>query len=158
MEDEVANTWRIDGATRSAMRLARAQNALSDEDFETAILEAEELLDEDPTHGPALRLLGAALLESGDAEGSAQALTQYLSLGDPSAGVFVDLATARFESCDLLGAIEAAQRALELDASAAEAHFYLGMALDRMLETEPPASVVNSRAAELVCLRISTAS
>ena len=45
-------------------------------------------------------------------------------------------------------------RSKELESCNAAEVLVLGMVLDRMLETDPPATVINSRAAELVCLRI----
>ena len=46
-------------------------------------------------------------------------------------------------------------RSKELESCNAAAEVtVMGMVLDRMLETDPPGTVINSRAAELICLRI----
>ncbi|MBK7760773.1 MAG: hypothetical protein IPI35_31070 [Deltaproteobacteria bacterium] len=51
---------RADAATVTAMRLAEARAALDDGDPQTAIVEAEELLDVDPENLDALFLVGDA--------------------------------------------------------------------------------------------------
>lgn len=138
MDDEVIGGWHIDPATRVALRLDRVKKALDAGDFGSAVLEAEELLDEEPDHAEALFLLAEALLEVGDAQSAADTYVQHLAAagadGDRAmrAGALAGLSVARFECIDLPGAVEAARDSLRIAPDLAETHYYLGLALERM--------------------------
>ena len=71
MDDEVQGGWRIDDATRQALRLDRVRKALDKSDWPGAVLEVEELLDETPDHPEALFLLAEALHPAEIHEGAA---------------------------------------------------------------------------------------
>jgi tetratricopeptide (TPR) repeat protein len=139
MDDEVMGGWSIDPETRAALRLDRVRRALDQGDFGGAVIEVEELLDEDPEHSEALVLLGEALLELGDAEGAVDAYEHHLQVAAADSAsspwmipALAGLAIARFESCDLQGAVEAARESARLAPDLAESHFYLGLALERL--------------------------
>ncbi len=138
MDDEVQGGWRIDDATRQALRLDRVRKALDKSDWPGAVLEVEELLDETPDHPEALFLLAEALLELGDAEGARDAYQQHLSAAGPDgdkamrAGALAGLAVARFECVELQAAVEAARASLAIAPDLGETHFYLGLALERI--------------------------
>lgn len=137
MDDEVVGGWSIDPDTRLALRLDRVRKALEQGDHATAVVEAEELLDEAPDHPDALFLLGEALLELGDAQGAVEAYEQFLQVAQPddpahAAAALGGLAIARFEACVLSGAAEAAREAIRLAPDMAEAHYYLGLSLERV--------------------------
>lgn len=132
MEDDVATGWQIDPEIRAAMRMERARSAFDTRDFAEAVIEVEELLDEDPDHAEALLLLGEAMLEAGDAEGAVQAFERRMLVGPVTGTVLTGLAIARFDVCDLHGAAEAAREAIRLSPDDAEAHYYLGLALERL--------------------------
>lgn len=137
MDDEVQGGWRIDPETRAALRLDRVRKALDQGDFNGAVLEAEELLDEEPDHVEGLFLLAEALLEVGDPENAARTYERHLELvadpdADEHATAWAGLAVARFDCVDLLGAVEAAREAIRRRADLAEAHYYLGLALERL--------------------------
>jgi len=133
MDDEVQIGWKIDPQVRLALRLDRARTAIEQGDFEAAVMELEELLDEDPKHAEALFLLGEASLEIGDFETAAQAFQSHLQLEPtPTAAAWSGLAVARFDTCDVEGSAAAAREALRLEADLGEAWFYLGCALERL--------------------------
>jgi tetratricopeptide (TPR) repeat protein len=133
MDDELSSgVWQLDPATRTAMRLDRVRSAFRERDYTSAIVEVEELLDEEPANAEALFLLGESLLEVGDAPLALEAYTHHIELGGGDRDSLLGLAIARFETCDLIGAIEASREVIRLDASVAEAHWYLGLALERL--------------------------
>ncbi|MBW2256969.1 MAG: tetratricopeptide repeat protein [Deltaproteobacteria bacterium] len=133
MDDEVRVGWQIAPEIRAAMRLDRARTAMHRGEFGAAVMELEELLDEEPDNPEALFLLGEALIELGDFEGALQAYEHHLEMGaDPNPRTLTGLAIARFNTCDLSGAAAAAREAVRLAPEAAEAHYYLGLALERL--------------------------
>ncbi|MEZ4321090.1 MAG: tetratricopeptide repeat protein [Myxococcota bacterium] len=133
MDDEVVSgVWELDPDTRLGLRIQRVRGAVSDGDWPRVVTEAEELLDEAPEHTEALGLLATALLELGDAESAAEAFEDHLSQAGPDALMLSGLAIARFESCDVMGAVEAARESIRLDPGLAEAHYTLGLSLERL--------------------------
>jgi len=58
MDDEVPSAWSIDGDTRTALRIDQIRKALDMGDYNQAVIEVEELLDEEPEHLEGLFLLG----------------------------------------------------------------------------------------------------
>lgn len=132
MDDEIlTGVWQLDPDTRLKLRLGTVREAVRAKDWPRVVLEAEELLDDVPRHGETLGLLANALLELGDCANAVDAFEDHLALHEPTAPVLSGLAIARFETCDLVGAIEAAREAIRLDPSFAEAHYSLGLALER---------------------------
>lgn len=133
MDDEVQIGWNIDPDVRTELRLDRARTAIEQGDFEAAVMELEELLDEAPEHAEALFLLGEAALEIGDFETAAAAFHSHLHHETtPTPAAWSGLAVARFDTCDIEGSAAAAREALALDPGLAEAWFYLGCALERL--------------------------
>lgn len=132
MDDEVVSgVWELDPDTRLGLRIQRVRSAVGDADWPRVVTEAEELLDEAPHHTEALGLLATALLELGDAENAVEAFEDHLQGAGSDPMMLSGLAIARFENCDMMGAIEAAREAVRLDGSLAEAHYTLGLALER---------------------------
>jgi cytochrome c-type biogenesis protein CcmH/NrfG len=132
MDDEVRIGWQIAPEIRAAMRLDRARTAMDRGEFAAAVMELEELLDEEPDSPEGLFLLGEALLELGDFEGALQAYEHHLEMAGPNPGTLTGLAIARFNTCDLSGAAAAARDVVRLAPESAEAHYYLGLALERL--------------------------
>ena len=150
MDDELpGGVWRVDEATRSDMRLTRIRRALDEGAWERAVVEAEELLDEEPSHPQGLFLLGEALLELADFELARLCYQQRVDLdgGDPAS--LLGLAISAFQSCDLDVAIETAREVVRRDPGNAEAHYYLGLALERLPGRGSEAMGALSAAAQL---------
>jgi tetratricopeptide (TPR) repeat protein len=139
---------RADAATVTAMRLAEARAALEDGDPQTAIVEAEELLDVDPENLDALFLVGDASLELGDALGARAAYERYLELCPDDPGALSGLAVACFDLTDLDGSLTAARQAVTLEPQLAEAWHQLGLICELRGETKE-ARLHQRRAAEL---------
>ncbi len=133
MDDAVlGEAWTLTPETRVALRFAVVRDATKRQDWPRVVLEAEELLDEHPDHAEALLELANALLELGDAENAADAYEDHIRLTDrPCAHTFSGLAIARYDAWHFAEAIEAARRAIRLDPSCAEAHYTLGLCLER---------------------------
>lgn len=132
MDDDVSQGWVIDPQTRQALRITAVRRLVQTGAWEDAILEAEELLDEAPEHAEGLSLLADALQAVGDAEGALQAWDQHFArVKQPSVHALVGAATARLDLCDLDGAAVLAREATRRDPASSEAHFILGVALER---------------------------
>lgn len=133
MTDEpAAGPWALDPELRTQLRLERVRTAIRDQQWTEAVLEAEELLDDDPAHLEALGLLGQAALAAEDAPIARLALEEHARLGGDGVPRLLDLAIARFETCDLVAAAEAAREVVRRDPSLAEGHWYLGLSLERL--------------------------
>ncbi|MBN2800904.1 MAG: hypothetical protein JXX28_17335 [Deltaproteobacteria bacterium] len=114
------------------MRLHRIQRALDAEDWTTAMVEAEELLDEQPLHLEGLQLLGRALRGEGS---RAVALLVYQQLVDQFGDLdehLYGLADARFHTCDLPGCVEVARELVRRDGADGSYHFLLARALEHL--------------------------
>lgn len=132
MTDEASPGWTVDPELRANLRLAAVRAAIAREDFDEAVIEVEELLDEAPDHPEGLFLLAECLLEQGDAELALGAYERRLTLPGVDARVWTGLAISRFDLCDVHGAAEAAREAVRLSPDIPEAHYYLGLALERL--------------------------
>ncbi|MEQ1570679.1 MAG: tetratricopeptide repeat protein [Myxococcota bacterium] len=128
----VGGAWSIEPETRTALRLEQVRHAVRECAWSDAILEAEELLDEYPEHPEALFLLGEALLEVGDWELARRVYDHRVGLDGGDTASLVGLAISSFHLCDLPASIEAAREAVRQDSGNAEAHHYLGLALERI--------------------------
>jgi len=131
------------------MRLDRVRGAMRERDYTSAIIEVEELLGEDPNNAEGLFLLGESLLEVGDAPLALEAYTHHIELAGGDRDALLGLAIARFETCDLVGSVEAAREVIRLDTSVAEAHWYLGLSLERLPGRKPDAVAAFSAARQL---------
>ena len=130
-EDEIPIGWALDPGLNASLRLRHIRRLVERYAWAEAVLEAEELLDEQPRHLDALELLAKAQLGMADAEGAVLTWQQLLHLDPtPRADRLTSLAMARLDTCDLHGAITDAREALRLDPSQAEAHFVIGLALE----------------------------
>lgn len=137
-DDEVIGGWHIDPEMSRTMRIALVRKRLDQGEFGEAVLECEELLDENPDHPEGLFLLAEALLELGDPQSAAEAYEQQVEVAgrttdNPfSIAALTGLAVCRFELCDIAGSVEAARDAIRLSPDLAEAHYTLGLALERI--------------------------
>ena len=141
MDDEVGGQWSIDPETRAQMRLEQVRRLLDEGDFAGALIEVEELLDEEPDNAEGLFLLGEALLELDDVESAADTYERFLAMAGEEgaevtpagrAGALCGLAVAKFELGDAAVAAESAREAARLLPDLGQAHFYLGLALERL--------------------------
>lgn len=139
MDDEVFIGWSIDPEIRTLMRLDRVRTAHGNQSPQDAVLEAEELLDEEPDNADGLFLLGESSLELGDFEGALLAYERHLELTEPRAESLLGLAIAQFNTCDLDGCIETSRQVIDRAPDLAEAHYYLGLALEHLEGTQSEA-------------------
>ncbi len=63
----MSGTWTVEPGTLLALRLGEAEKALTTGELDRTLIEAEELLDEDPSHKKALELVSQAALGMGAA-------------------------------------------------------------------------------------------
>ncbi|MEN0061795.1 MAG: tetratricopeptide repeat protein [Myxococcota bacterium] len=133
MDDELpGGVWRLDPDLGQDLRLQRVRKALTDGEFEAAVQEAEELLDEAPQHNEALFLLGEALLELADYELALKTFRQRVAIDGGDVDSLLGLGIAGFQTCDLQLAIETLREIIRMEPDQAEAHYYLGLALERI--------------------------
>jgi len=133
VDDELpGGVWRLDPTTGQGLRLRRVRKARDAGEFEAAVQEAEELLDDVPQHAEALFLLGEALLELGDYELALEAFRQRVAIDGGDADSLLGLGIAAFQLCDLQQSIETTREVIRLEPDQAEAHYYLGLALERI--------------------------
>lgn len=150
MTDEpTTGPWTLDPELRTQLRLERVRTAIRKSEWLEAVLEAEELLDDEHDHPEALALLGHASLGLGDAQIARLALEQAAALGSDDVGLLLDLAVARFETCELIGATEAAREVVRRDPENAEGHWYLGLSLERLQGRQAEAVTELSAARQL---------
>jgi tetratricopeptide (TPR) repeat protein len=128
----LAGTWTVDSSTLVALRLREADKALNEGRLDHALIEAEELLDEQPSHQRALEIVSQAALGMGDVVMALEALNRFVELHNPGPRVLQTLAVARFEAVDFAGALAAAEQATGLDSRMAPAWYYQGLALERI--------------------------
>ena len=153
MDEAVPGSWSVDPATLLGLRLDKAESALMRGEFDAALVEAEELLDEHPAHPRALQVAAQSALGMGDSLTALAGLTRYMELHSPDATTLVTLAAARFECVDYPGALAASGQAATLDTSLAEAWYYQGLAAERMGDPTD-AHAHYERAAELAADRL----
>lgn len=118
------------------LRLDKAEAALQAGHFDQALIEAEELLDDHPSHRRGLEIAGAAALTMGDAVMALEALNRFVELHPPDARILQALAVARFEAVDYPGTLAASEQSTALDSSIAAAWYYQGLALERLGRTD----------------------
>lgn len=133
MDDELpGGVWRLDPMTGVGLRLQRVRKALEQGEVEAAVQEAEELLDEAPDHPEGLLLLGDALLELGDYELALRTFQQRVGIDGGDVDSLLGLGIAAFHVCDLQLSIETTREVIRVEPELAEAHYYLGLALERI--------------------------
>jgi len=121
----------LDPSAVAALRLDRSREAYRNHDLITALLEAEELLEEDPDNVEALEVLGDTELELGHGREAGLVFEQLLDLRPDEPVYLTGQAIARFLHTDFIGAIDSARRALELVPDLTEAHAYIGLCYER---------------------------
>jgi len=122
-----------------SLRLSEAERAVQNSDLDRALIEAEELLDENPAHARGLAIAAHAALGMGDILTALAALNRFVELHPPDARILQSLAAARFEAVDYSGALAAAEQATALDPSVGAAWHYQGLALERIGKTDEAA-------------------
>jgi tetratricopeptide (TPR) repeat protein len=148
MGSSQGGTWSVEPRLLAALRLDKAHKALAAGKATEAIIEAEELLDEDPSHVDALIVVGAASLDLSESLAADAAFSRALELLPDHSGALAGLAVARFELADLEGSVAAAARATSRDPELVEAWYYQAMALER-LGREDAAATAYQRAHSL---------
>lgn len=111
--------------------LDEAWSALEEGDYETAVELGEQVLVRRPDDAEARHLVGAGLLEMGDAAGAVPHLERALALVGDDPEILADLGGARFESLRFRPARDALTRALALDKRLARAHHWLALLEER---------------------------
>ncbi len=81
-------------AIDNADRVARAEQALADEEYRAAIIDAKAVLRDEPENVAARLILGRASIRSGDPVGAEYALRRAVDLGISAEDVVVDLGSA----------------------------------------------------------------
>ena len=128
----MAGSWTVDPNTLVSLRLSEAERAIQSGDLDRALIEAEELLDEEPSHRRALEIASQAALGMGDVLTALASLNRFIELHPPNARTLQGLAAARFQAVDFPGALAAAEQATALDSSMAASWHYQGLALERI--------------------------
>ncbi len=128
----MSGSWTVDPNTLVSLRLSEAERAVQEGSLERALIEAEELLDENPAHARGLAIVAHASLGMGDILTALAALNRFIELHPPDARILQSLAAARFEAVDYAGALAAAEQATSLDPSVGAAWHYQGLALERL--------------------------
>ena len=132
----MAGTWSVDSTTLTGLRQREAQRALTEGRLDDALIEAEELLDDDPSNQHGLAIAGIAALRMGDVVMALEALNRFVELHTPSATILHSLAVARFEAVDYPGCLVAAEQATAKEPGLVAAWHYQGLALERMENPE----------------------
>jgi tetratricopeptide (TPR) repeat protein len=127
---DFSGSWTIDTETRVQLRLQRLEQAVSNCDLTTAVVEAEELLDEQPNHPKALRVLAECLLELGDSLGALNVYEHLGDLGLADPELLLRSAEAAYESCQLELGAQYARTVLKHSSESPEGHYYLGLCLE----------------------------
>lgn len=130
-DDVVGGGWQIDPATRSALRIDRARRAMWRREFRDAVVELEELLDEDHDHADALGALAECLMELREFAAAAAAWSHLEGLGVGDPATRLQGAWCAFEVCDFEAADAGAARATTEAPWLAEAWFLRGLCADR---------------------------
>lgn len=104
----------VDPDAMSDLRLRKGREALEQGDAGLALVEAEELLDINPSHEEALWLAAEAAFELGAGATAIGALEPLLTLQPLSAEAWSLLARCRLDGMELDAAAQAARRSIEL--------------------------------------------
>lgn len=132
MDDVVVGGWTVDPGTRRALRLGRITRHLATQAPERAIVEAEELLDDDPRDPEGLLWLATASLGARDFLVAREGYEALLDAPEPPAAwIYAQLALCCFELADPDAALDAAERAVAAAPDLAEGHYLLGLCLER---------------------------
>jgi tetratricopeptide (TPR) repeat protein len=132
MADHGGPIWTMERGPIGAMRLQRAQQAYERRDTVEAVIEAEELLDEEPDNQAALLIVADGSLEIGHPEVAHSAYEDFLEMQPNDPLAWAGLAVACYEMCELHHTVAATERALALNPKAAEAWYYKGLALEHL--------------------------
>ncbi|MCP4810482.1 MAG: hypothetical protein GY913_08660 [Proteobacteria bacterium] len=122
--------WGLNLAEIGALRLQHARRAFEDRDPQLALIEAEELLEDEPDNSDALLLVADAALELGQPEISRSAFLHAIDQGPQPAWVLSGYAVACYELSDIDACLLACDQALALQPDLAEAWYYRALALD----------------------------
>lgn len=132
----MGGTWTVDPKTLLSLRLVEAERAMKAGDLDRALIEAEELLDEQPSHRRALEIASQAALGMGDVLTALACLNRFVELHSPDAATLQSLAAARFRAVDFPGALAAAEQAAALEPTVGASWHYQGLALERLGKSE----------------------
>ncbi|MFT5587618.1 MAG: tetratricopeptide (TPR) repeat protein [Cognaticolwellia sp.] len=124
--------WGLDASAISELRLSRALKALDGGDPVTAMLEAEELLDEDPDNIEAIVLVGEASLDQSSFATARIAFQHALGIDSELIKAWAGLSLACYELTDLESCASSAQEGLRLDEQDPALWYYLAVALEQL--------------------------
>jgi len=108
-----------------------AWHALEEAEYEVAVELGEQVLLRSPDDADARHVVGAALLELGDAAGAVPHLERASAAIPEDGEILADLGGAYFESLRFKDGRDALKRALGLDKKLARAHHWLGLLEER---------------------------
>jgi tetratricopeptide (TPR) repeat protein len=131
MDDEVSvGPWHVDRQVLQGMRLERLRELSRAGTWREVVLEAEELLDDEPDHVEVVFLLAESLLAIGEPELARLAYEHRLRIGPPDHDALLGQGLASYEMCDLPMALECLREVVRVRPDHAEAQFSLGLALE----------------------------
>ena len=131
-DDASTGPWIFDAETLLALRLEKAHRALEERKPHQALVEAEELLEEDPLHLGALAVVGRAGLEMGDAMLAAEAFERLVDADPNAIEPRIGLAAARFETVDFPTSLALANQVVAAAPDRAEGWYYRGLCQQRL--------------------------
>jgi tetratricopeptide (TPR) repeat protein len=111
--------------------LSRGTSALEAGRYREAEIAFRDALKADPESAQAHYLLGLARSRRGDDAGAAESFERALEIDPELPGARLSLGIARYELDDFAGAERALRRSLAADAGDADAHHFLGLALQK---------------------------
>lgn len=135
-DDATTGPWVFDPETLHQLRLQKAQQALAGQEPHRALVEAEELLEDDPHNLEALTIVGRAALEMGDAFLAVQAFEHLVGADPDVLEPRIGLAAARFQAVDLEGSLEVARALTQAVPGRPEGWYYAALCLERLGERE----------------------
>lgn len=124
--------WSMAPGMLRELRLKKAEQALAEGMPELAVVEAEELLDEEADHIEALLIVGDASLELAMPLCAQATYEHVLSLRARHPRALSGLCIARFEQGSLTDCAALAREALAASEAMVEPWYYLGLALERL--------------------------
>lgn len=115
-----------------ALRLSKIKEAFESQNLISAVLESEEILDEEPDNIEALAMLGDVELELGHGQEAKLVFSHLCELSKDQTHFMNGLAMAHFLCVEYEKCYEITQSVLKLDPNLAEAHAYAALSLERL--------------------------
>lgn len=131
-DDATTGPWIFDQDTLHQLRLQKAHQALAAQDPHQALVEAEELLEDNPANLEALTIVGRAALDMGDACLAELAFGQLVDADAHVLEARIGLVAARFQVVDFEGCMEVARELTVAAPERPEGWYYVGLCHERM--------------------------